>query len=95
MRVLVIEDDQMLSSEIVRALRAENFAVDLAENGEDGGPLGATERYDAAVLDLGLPKVDGLSVLQGWRSEGHSLPVLILTARQLVRESGGLQGRRR
>lgn len=81
MRILVIEDDAALSDEIARALRAENFAVDVAANGEDGRHLGATERYDAAVLDLGLPKVDGLTVLQSWRAEGQGLPVLILTAR--------------
>lgn len=81
MRVLLVEDDQKLSDEIARTLRSENFAVDVADNGEDGRHLGATERYDAAVLDLGLPKVDGITVLQSWRSEGHSLPVLILTAR--------------
>ncbi|WP_232492317.1 response regulator [Novosphingobium kaempferiae] len=81
MRILVIEDDAALSDEIARALRAENFAVDVAANGEDGRHLGATERYDAAVLDLGLPKVDGLTVLQSWRAEGQALPVLILTAR--------------
>ena len=81
MRILVVEDDKKLSDEIARTLRAENFAVDVAANGEDGRHLGATEHYDAAVLDLGLPKVDGLTVLQSWRAEGHGLPVLILTAR--------------
>ncbi|HUD90035.1 response regulator [Sphingobium sp.] len=81
MRILVIEDDRALSDEIARALRVENFAVDVVGNGEDGRHLGETERYDAAVLDLGLPKVDGLTVLQSWRAGGHDLPVLILTAR--------------
>ncbi len=81
MRVLLVEDDTALSGQIAQALRCENFAVDIAANGEDGAHLGATERYDAAVLDLGLPKMDGLSVLQSWRAEGHGLPVLILTAR--------------
>jgi len=81
MRVLLVEDDQNLSEEIARTLRAENFAVDVAHNGEDGRHLGATERYDVAVLDLGLPKVDGITILQSWRAEGHDLPVLILTAR--------------
>lgn len=81
MRILLVEDDNALSAEVAQALRAENFAVDVAANGEDGLHLGATERYDAAVLDLGLPKIDGLSVLQSWRADGHSLPVLILTAR--------------
>jgi len=81
MRILVVEDDQALADNIARTLRGENFAVDIAHNGEDGAHLGSTERYDAAVLDLGLPKIDGLSVLQGWRADGHGLPVLILTAR--------------
>lgn len=81
MRILLVEDDAALAREIANALRAENFAVDVASNGEDGGHLGSTEPYDAAVLDLGLPKVDGITVLQQWRAAGVSLPVLILTAR--------------
>jgi two-component system OmpR family response regulator len=81
MRVLLVEDDAMLADGIARALRAESFAVDVATNGEDGGHLGATESYDAAVLDLGLPKRDGLSVLRDWRAHQRDLPVLILTAR--------------
>lgn len=81
MRVLLVEDDETLAAGIARALRAENFAVDVAVNGEDGGHLGATELYDAAVLDLGLPLRDGLSVLRDWRAAGRDLPVLILTAR--------------
>lgn len=81
MRILLVEDDVILAQSIARALRAENFAVDVADNGEDGGHLGSTELYDAAVLDLGLPKRDGVSVLRDWRAEGRSLPVLILTAR--------------
>jgi DNA-binding response OmpR family regulator len=78
---LVVEDDVTLANGIARALRAESFAVDVAGNGEDGGHLGSTERYDAAVLDLGLPKKDGVTVLREWRAEGRDLPVLILTAR--------------
>ncbi|MEG3163206.1 response regulator transcription factor [Sphingomonas sp. PB2P19] len=81
MRILLVEDDETLAAGIARALRAENFAVDIASNGEDGGHLGATELYDAAVLDLGLPLRDGLSVLRDWRAAGRDLPVLILTAR--------------
>jgi two-component system, OmpR family, response regulator len=81
MRILLVEDDAALAGELARALRAENFAVDIATNGEDGAHLGDTELYDAAVLDLGLPRVDGLSVLQAWRAAGRMLPVLILTAR--------------
>jgi DNA-binding response OmpR family regulator len=78
---LLVEDDAALADGIARALRAENFAVDVAGNGEDGGHLGSTERYDAAVLDLGLPIRDGVAVLRDWRADGRSLPVLILTAR--------------
>ncbi|MBE7211126.1 MAG: response regulator transcription factor [Gluconacetobacter diazotrophicus] len=81
MRVLVVEDDPVLAQGLARALRAEHFAVDVADNGEDAGHLGAVERFDAAVLDLGLPKGDGFSVLRSWRGAGVTLPVLILTAR--------------
>ncbi len=81
MRILLVEDDAILADGIARAFRAENFAVDVADNGEDGAHLGSTERYDAAVLDLGLPKKDGVTVLREWRAEGRDLPVLILTAR--------------
>jgi two-component system, OmpR family, response regulator len=81
MRILLVEDDAALADELARALRGEHFAVDVATNGEDGAHLGETELYDAAVLDLGLPRRDGLSVLQGWRAAGRPLPVLILTAR--------------
>jgi two-component system OmpR family response regulator len=81
LRILLVEDDLTLAEVIARALRAENFVVDVAGNGEDGGHLGSTERYDAAVLDLGLPVRDGVSVLRDWRAEGRDFPVLILTAR--------------
>lgn len=81
MRVLLIEDDKELAHKIAQFLRAENFAVDISVNGEDGQHLGETESYDAAVLDLGLPKVEGAAVLRAWRSKGRTLPVLILTAR--------------
>ena len=81
MRILLVEDDAALGREVAAVLRRENFAVDVATNGEDGQHLGETERFDAAVLDLGLPKVDGLSVLKAWREAGRGLPVLILTAR--------------
>jgi DNA-binding response OmpR family regulator len=81
MKILLVEDDRQLAHEIAQALRRENFAVDIAENGEDGQHLGETEAYDAAVLDLGLPKVAGAVVLRAWRAKGRNLPVLILTAR--------------
>src|SRR5665213_2823021 len=81
MKVLLVEDDRRLAQEIAQALRHENFAVDIAVNGEDGQHLGETEAYDAAILDLGLPKVTGAAVLRAWRKKGRHLPVLILTAR--------------
>ncbi len=82
MRILLVEDDADLGPAIARALREAHFAVDLATNGIDGGHQGETESYDAAILDLGLPGRDGVSVLQGWRAAGRDLPVLILTARE-------------
>lgn len=81
MRILLVEDDKSLAEGISKALRAENFAVDVARDGEDGMHLGDTEIYDAAVLDLGLPKVDGIGVLTAWRKSNRTMPVLILTAR--------------
>lgn len=81
MRILLVEDDRDLGPAIARALREENFAVDLAANGIDAAHLGETERFDAAVLDLGLPGRDGITVLRAWREANRDLPVLILTAR--------------
>ena len=81
MRILLVEDDTALADGIAKALRAENFAVDVAANGEDGAHLGDTGSYDAAVLDLGLPIKSGITVLEEWRAAGRALPVLILTAR--------------
>ena len=81
MRVLLVEDDRDLSDAVARHLRAEHFVVDIATNGEDAQHLGETEAIDAVVLDLGLPKKDGASVLRAWREAGRSFPVLILTAR--------------
>ncbi|MFK3888407.1 response regulator [Sphingomonas sp. NPDC079357] len=81
MRILLVEDDRDLGPALARALREEHFAVDVADNGVDAAHLGETERFDAAVLDLGLPERDGISVLKAWRDAGRDLPVLILTAR--------------
>ncbi|PTM38725.1 response regulator transcription factor [Bosea sp. 124] len=81
MRLLVVEDDKDLNRQIVTALENAGYAVDKAFDGEEGLYLGETEPYDAVILDLGLPKVDGVAVLQGWRRAGKAMPVLILTAR--------------
>jgi two-component system OmpR family response regulator len=80
-RLLVVEDDKDLNRQIVGALEQAGYAVDRAFDGEEGGYLGESEPYDAVVLDLGLPVVDGVSVLQQWRRAGKTMPVLILTAR--------------
>ncbi|HSV28923.1 MAG TPA: response regulator transcription factor [Candidatus Omnitrophota bacterium] len=81
MRVLVVEDEPALALRLQQTLEAAGFAVDTAYDGEDGWHLGDTESYDAVVLDLGLPKLDGISVLKRWREAGRAMPVLILTAR--------------
>ena len=81
MRLLVVEDDKDLNRQIVTALENAGYAVDKAFDGEEASYLGETEPYDAVILDLGLPKVDGVAVLQSWRRAGKAMPVLILTAR--------------
>ncbi len=81
MRILVVEDDQDLNRQIKTALTNAEYVVDCAFDGEEGHFLGDTESYDAVILDLGLPTLDGLSVLERWRREGRNMPVLILTAR--------------
>lgn len=81
MRLLVVEDDPELARQLVDRLSAEGYAVDRAPDGEEGCFLGSTEPYDAIVLDLGLPRMDGLTVLRNWRAEGVATPVIILTAR--------------
>lgn len=82
MRILVVEDEVELAQRIARALSAEGFVVETAGDGERADFLGGTERYDAAVLDLGLPKLDGIGVLQRWRQGDARFPVLVLTARE-------------
>jgi two-component system OmpR family response regulator len=81
MRILVVEDDPDLARQLKTALTGAGYAVDVAPDGEEGHFLGDTEPYDAVILDLGLPVVDGVTVLTRWRRAGRSMPVLILTAR--------------
>jgi len=81
MRILLVEDEPTLRAQLAQALQAAGYAVDEVDNGRDALHLGQTEPFDAVVLDLGLPQLDGLSVLRRWREEGHAMPVLILTAR--------------
>lgn len=81
MRVLVVEDESRLSRHIAGALGEAGYAVDCASDGARAEFLGQTERYDAVVLDLGLPRVDGLTILRRWREVGVATPVLVLTAR--------------
>ena len=81
MRILLVEDDPDLSRQLKQALSDADYVVDHASDGEEAQFLGETEPYDAVILDLGLPKVDGVSVLERWRREGMTSPVLILTAR--------------
>ena len=81
MRCLIVEDDPLLSSQLVEAMQASGFACDSAADGEQGEFLGSTESYDVAVLDLGLPGLPGIEVLTRWRQAGITMPVLILTAR--------------
>jgi len=81
MRILVVEDDKDLNRQLVESLQQNGYVVDKAFDGEEGHFLGDTEPYDAIVLDLGLPVLDGVSVLSKWRRAGRKTPVLILTAR--------------
>lgn len=86
MRLLVIEDDTRIRADVCAALEAAGFVVDSTGDGEEGLHLGEHETYAGAVLDLGLPGMDGLAILRRWRAAGRSLPVLILTARGMWAE---------
>lgn len=81
MKVLVVEDEPRIAADISATLKSSGMAVDVVTDGEEAWFRGDTESYDAVVLDLGLPKLDGLTVLKRWRAAGHRFPVLILTAR--------------
>jgi len=86
MKVLVVEDEPRIAADISATLKSSGMTVDVVTDGEEAWFRGDTENYDAVVLDLGLPKLDGLTVLKRWRSAGHRLPVLILTARSVWTE---------
>ncbi|WP_157015093.1 response regulator transcription factor [Mesorhizobium xinjiangense] len=81
MRILVVEDDKNLNRQLAEALTEAGYVVDSAFDGEEGHFLGDTEPYDAVVLDIGLPEMDGISVIERWRADGRKMPVLMLTAR--------------
>lgn len=81
MRILVVEDEPKILQSLVSALTAANYSTDAARDGETAWFRGDTEDYDLVILDLGLPKMDGLSVLKRWRAAGKMMPVLVLTAR--------------
>ena len=88
MRILVAEDDARLAHQIVDALRLAGYVAEVAGDGEEALFLGETEPYDAVILDLGLPELDGLAVLEHWRSADIKTPVLVLTARGTWQEKG-------
>src|SRR6201985_787463 len=90
MRLLVVEDDRDVNRQVAAALENAGYAVDRAFDGEEGWFRGETEPYDAVVLDIGLPKRDGISTLEAWRAAGRNMPVLLLTARD--RWSDKVQG---
>jgi DNA-binding response OmpR family regulator len=81
MRVLLVEDDRRIAADVERALEAAGYVVETVADGEEAWFRGDTEDYGAVVLDLGLPRMDGLSVLKRWRANGRRTPVLIHTAR--------------
>ena len=81
MRILLVEDEPRIAADVTAALAAAGFLVETATDGEDAWFCGDTEDYDLVVLDLGLPHMDGLTVLKRWRAAGRAMPVLVLTAR--------------
>jgi two-component system OmpR family response regulator len=81
MRVLIVEDESKIAGQLAAALAEAGYAIDIAADGARADFMVSTERYDAIVLDLGLPTIDGLSLLRRWRDAGNAVPVLVLTAR--------------
>jgi two-component system OmpR family response regulator len=82
MKILLVEDDAKIASFVAKGLRESSYMVDISPNGEEGCELGKRNNYDAAIVDLMLPKLDGLSVIERWRTEQLKLPVLILSAKR-------------
>jgi two-component system, OmpR family, response regulator len=82
MRALIVEDEQKIAEDVVTSLTAAGFTVDVCSDGEQAWFLGDTEDFDVVVLDLGLPRLDGLTVLRRWREDGRDMPVIVLTARE-------------
>jgi len=81
MRILVVDDDRFMATQVAQVLESAGYSVDIAFDGEDGLFLGETEPYDGVILDLTLPVIDGISVLNQWREAGRDMPVVILSAR--------------
>jgi two-component system OmpR family response regulator len=81
MRVLIVEDESLLAERLANILGERGYVVNIAADEERGDFLVSTEPYDAVILDLGLPRIDGLTLLERWRAGGIAVPVLVLTAR--------------
>lgn len=86
MRILVVEDEPTLAAQLVEGVSAAGYVADIARHGVDAHFMGDTEPYDAVILDIGLPQMDGITVLKKWRAAGRTMPVLILTARDTWHE---------
>ena len=86
MRVLVVEDEPRIAADVSAALSAAGYLPEVSTNGDDAWFRGDTQDYDLIILDLGLPRLDGLTVLKRWRASGHQVPILVLTARGLWAE---------
>ncbi|HCP82330.1 MAG TPA: DNA-binding response regulator [Octadecabacter sp.] len=81
MRILVVEDEARIAGLIADVLESEGYIAEISSDGEDGWEKGGTETYSAAILDIGLPRMDGISVLRNWRKEGVNFPVMLLSAK--------------
>jgi DNA-binding response OmpR family regulator len=84
MRILVVEDDKTLAGFVTKGMKQAGYAVDLTQNGDDGLHMGLNNAYDAAVVDIMLPELDGLSLIERWRAQKVKTPVIILSAKRSV-----------